>query len=139
MTIQSNSLSEEQLQAQCYQWFHNQFPALRGLLFHIPNGGSRTEREGAKFKAIGVVSGIPDLMLAVPATDGSQMSMMRRIHGLFIEMKADKGKLSEAQIKSHKRLSNAGYDVVVCNSFDAFKELIMGYIQCSPYSDIISK
>lgn len=124
--------SEEQLQAQCYQWFHNQFPALRGLLFHIPNGGNRSMREGATFKAIGVVAGIPDLMLCVPA----KLSMPHPIYALFIEMKAEKGKLSEAQIKAHSRLNAAGYYVHVCNNFESFKELITVHLSMSPYKHL---
>lgn len=129
--------SEEQLQAQCYQWFHNQFPALRGLLFHIPNGGNRSMREGATFKAIGVVAGIPDLMLCVPVSTYSNSSA-GPIHALFIEMKAEKGKLSDAQIKAHSRLNAAGYYVHVCNSFESFKELITVHLLMSPYKHLIA-
>jgi len=120
--------SEEQLQAQCYQWFHNTHSALRGLLFHIPNGGNRSMREGAKFKSIGVVAGIPDLMLCVPSFAHNIQK-----HGLFIEMKADKGKLSELQIKAHTRLGNAGYEVIVINDFNDFKENIISWLKFSPY------
>lgn len=135
MITQHNNQSEEQLQAQCYQWFHNQYPALRGLLFHIPNGGNRSMREGAKFKAMGVVAGIPDMILCVPAMDNISVAY---IYGLFIELKAMKGKTSEAQIKAHKRLNDAGYYVHTCNSFEAFKELIIGHISMSPYKHLLN-
>lgn len=132
MAIQSQS--EEQLQAECYQWFHNSFPALRGLLFHIPNGGNRSMREGAKFKAMGVVAGIPDMMLCVPASN----SIAVLNHGLFIEMKAERGKLSEAQIKAHARLLNAGYSVHTCNTVESFKASVILQLNASAYEHLIA-
>lgn len=132
--------SEEQLQAKCYQWFHNQFPALRGLLFHIPNGGNRSEREGAKFKAIGVVPGIPDLMLCVPLTKPRSVydvAPKKYSHGLFIELKADKGVLSAKQIKVHEKLKSAGYDVETINSFSDFEELVRNWINDSHLKTLI--
>jgi hypothetical protein len=129
MAIANNNQSEEQLQAQCYQWFHNSFPALRGLLFHIPNGGNRSMREGSKFKAIGVVPGIPDMLLCVPISNPE--SVNGKCHGLFIEMKAEKGKLSENQIKIHSKLEIAGYEVFVVNDFDVFKQKIISWLKYS--------
>ena len=132
MAITNNNQSEEQLQAQCYQWFHNSFPALRGLLFHIPNGGTRSMREGAAFKAIGVIAGIPDLMLCVPTHPNNT-----RCHALFIEMKAQGGKLSEAQGKAHERLRNAGYEVVTVNNFSDFEKLVRNWVSLSPFKALV--
>lgn len=53
--------SEDQLQAACYQWAYNQFPAIRGVLWAVPNGGLRNRIEAAKFKATGVTAGVHDL------------------------------------------------------------------------------
>lgn len=47
--------NEDNLQATCFQWFWNSFPDLRRTLWHVPNGGNRNAREGAKFKAMGVI------------------------------------------------------------------------------------
>lgn len=58
------------------------------LLFHVPNGGKRSKVEAARFKAMGVQAGVPDLFLPVPRG---------AYHGLFIEMKAPKGRTSNAQ------------------------------------------
>lgn len=140
MAIQNNDPSEEQLQAKCYQWFHNSFPALRGLLFHIPNGGNRSMREGAAFKAIGVIAGVPDLMLCVPANIRTETKIIGGYainysmkHGLFIEMKAKGGKLSEAQVKAHARFRNAGYEVLTVNNFSDFEKIIRNWLSYSPY------
>lgn len=56
-----------------------QYPCLRWL-FHVPNGGSRSKIEGARFKAMGVRAGVSDLLLLYPS---------RGYHGLCIEMKHD--------------------------------------------------
>ena len=53
--------SEDQLQAACFQWAYNSFPDIRGLLWSVPNGGSRHPLEAAKFKATGVTEGVHDL------------------------------------------------------------------------------
>ena len=55
-------MSEDRLQQDCYVWFHNTYPEYRGLLFHVPNGGNRNAREGAKFKAMGVIAGVSDFI-----------------------------------------------------------------------------
>tara|TARA_R110000851_G_scaffold51794_2_gene122678 strand:+ start:295 stop:639 length:345 start_codon:yes stop_codon:yes gene_type:complete len=55
-------MSEDALQQLCYMWFHNTYPNLRGLLFHVPNGGSRHVLEAVKMKKIGVVAGVADLL-----------------------------------------------------------------------------
>jgi hypothetical protein len=54
--------SEDRIQQECYRWFHNTYPELRGLLFHVPNGGKRDGREAKKLKTMGVVPGVADLI-----------------------------------------------------------------------------
>jgi len=70
--------SELSLQGQCYQWAYNFRKEVRGLLHHIPNGGLRDKREGARLKASGVIAGVCDLFLPMAR---------RGAHGLYIEMK----------------------------------------------------
>ncbi len=56
--------SEIQIQANAYLWLVGNYPELRGLLFHVPNGGFRSSPiEGNQLKSAGVVSGIPDMLL----------------------------------------------------------------------------
>lgn len=74
------------------------------LLAHIPNGGSRGKSEGARFKAMGVKAGMPDLIL--PVANGE-------FNNLWIEMKVDGGKLSPEQQNLHQSLSKHGGNVVV--------------------------
>jgi hypothetical protein len=117
--------SEDKIQSDCYLWFHNTQVRLRCLLFHIPNGGKRGEREANKFRAMGVVAGIPDLFLSIPTETH---------HGLYIEMKTPTGKLSPEQKEVHIKLVSEGYKVIICRSLEDFKKEIKEYLKNSRYS-----
>ena len=77
------------------------------LAFHVPNGGYRTPREAAVFKAMGVVPGIPDLICLWP---------IGRVG--FLELKAHKGALTDLQRAMIDRLSGMGFPVAVVRSLD---------------------
>ena len=85
-------------------WNMNRYPELK-LLFHIPNGGKRSATEAARFKAMGVKSGVPDLCLPVPRGGFA---------GLYIEMKYGKNKPTDNQREWIADLKEQGYKVVVC-------------------------
>lgn len=104
------------------QWNTGRFPALK-LLHHIPNGGKRNATEAARFKAMGVKAGVPDLFLPVP---------MNGYAGLYIEMKYGKNTPTDKQKEWIKDLRQQGYKVTVCwSGTDATKEL-EGYLQGTP-------
>lgn len=88
-------------------------------LHHSPNGGKRNLREAVRLKAQGLMSGYPDLHLFVAR---------RGYHGLFIEMKSPKGRLSENQKIVIARLVEQGHRVTVCNSFESAKDEIIWYL-----------
>ena len=123
-------ITESDLQAQCVQWFRQQYPQYADLLFAIPNGarlmyrsnsmGKRYSPEAAKLKREGMVNGVPDLMLALPNDN---------YPGLFIEMKSKSGKLRPDQIKMIKNLSNIGYCCLVINSLNDFIKLVSFYME----------
>lgn len=109
---------EANLQKECVRWFRLQYP--NRIIHHSPNGGKRNLIEAAKFKAMGTLSGFPDLFIAEKNTTHP---------GLFVEMKSEKGKLSENQEKTLRMLSKSGYYCSVCNSFDQFKEIVDRYLK----------
>lgn len=111
---------EENLQIACVTWFNLQYSALSPYLVHVPNGGKRNAREGARFKKMGVRAGFPDLMLLVPKNG---------IHALFIEMKSAGGRQADSQKKYMNILNKMCYDYVICNSFDNFVEIINRYLR----------
>jgi hypothetical protein len=64
--------------------------------FHPANGGWRTKVEAAIMKGQGVVAGVPDV---IAVRDGQVFAL---------ELKAEGGRLSPAQIECHDRLVAAG-------------------------------
>lgn len=95
------------------------YPELR-LLFAIPNGGSRHKIEAFNLKKQGVKSGIPDLMFPVSR---------KGYNGLFIEMKAGKGKTSENQEEWLRDLGEQGYKAKVCYGWEDAKNTILEYLE----------
>ena len=55
--------SETKIQHICVEWFRNTFPNVAGLLFAIPNGGTRTKKSGFMRKYEGAIAGVADLIL----------------------------------------------------------------------------
>ena len=111
---------ESNLQQACVKWFRYQYTDYQNLLVHIPNGGYRTGREAARLIGEGVVRGIPDLFLAVPK---------KGYAGLWIELKSQKGKLSEHQAEMLIVLERVGYMTHVVRSIDDFIKLITNYLR----------
>ena len=114
--------AEDDHQAAVIAWARlneRKFPALRWL-FHVPNGGKRNAREAARLQAQGVIAGVADLVLPYPS---------REYHGLFIELKAEGGKLSENQRAFLQAMVSRGYCAQVAVGSKAAIELIEWYLQ----------
>ena len=113
--------SESREQQALFRWwdmYRSQYPA--ALMFAVPNGGARSAVTGARLKAEGVLAGVPDVFLAYPAGG---------LHGLFIEMKRQKGgTTSAAQKIVGELLSRAGYGVAVCHGWQDAKGCIEQYL-----------
>lgn len=80
---------------------------------HCPNGGYRTPAQAGAFKAMGVRSGVPDLIVW---TD----------HGksFGLELKAGRGKESDAQVLWRSTLESLGHRVYVCWSLDEVEAVL---------------
>lgn len=118
------AMSEEAQQVLVMVWAKKISLAGRGeldLLFHIPNGGSRGKSEGARFKAMGVKAGVPDLLLPLVSKCG-------KFNNLWIEMKYGDGKASETQEKWHRSLERSGGRVVVAWSWKNAVEAICEHL-----------
>ncbi|HIA5715953.1 VRR-NUC domain-containing protein [Yersinia enterocolitica] len=88
-------------------------------LIHIPNEGKRGPKAARDAKRLGLRKGVPDLFLALPRGGYA---------GLWIEMKAGKGKLSQYQTIWLQRLSSVGYRSICCFGFAEGTDLIVNYI-----------
>ena len=120
--MNSKCLTEALEQKMLFQWAtYNQsvMPEL-GLMFHIPNGGSRNKIEAHNLKLQGVKSGVPDICLPVPRSG---------YHGLYIELKrCQGGRVSDDQKGWISALRGQGYAAVVAKGFDEAVKVIKTYI-----------
>ena len=112
-------ISEHEHQVNLVRWFDLTHKEHRGRLLAIPNGGQRHVRVAQKLKAEGVRRGVPDLFLPVPVGE---------FHGLFIELKAQAGRLTAEQIDWIDHLNNMGYCAIVCKGFDVAAAAISLYL-----------
>ena len=119
----ARSGSEDGHQLAVMQWCAlnvGRYPQLKWL-HHSPNGGSRDKREGAKFKALGVKRGFPDLILLVPCG---------QYFGLAIDLKKLKGGVvSDEQDEWKAHLNGAGYYATVCHGWLEAVAVIKQYLK----------
>lgn len=113
LTPDTPGMSEIQIQTKAYQHIHNTYPLIRGLFFHVPNGGGRNVIEGMQLKASGVVPGIPDLLLIW----ASQV--------YFIEVKKPYGVVSEVQAKIHNLWGRNGVVGIVAYSSGEIVDFVL--------------
>lgn len=108
--------SEAALQASCFQWFHNTFPSQRQMLFHVQNK-ARNAIEGNKFKALGVVKGVSDLILIV------------NFRVLFIELKTENGVQTPEQSQFQAKVIQRGHEYFIVRTLSEFQNLIAAYLR----------
>jgi len=93
-------------------------PELRWM-FAIPNGGYRTKATAGKMAAEGVKAGIWDVFVPIPSNG---------YHGLFIEMKFGRNKLTELQQEFFDYATQQGYCCKVAYSAEEAIEIIDEYL-----------
>lgn len=89
----------------------------------VPNGGKRNIREATRLKSQGVKAGVHDTFL--PKARGIY-------HGLWLELKIGKNKLSEKQNKFAIDMVDEGYCVCVCYSSAEAIKAIKTYMGLKP-------
>lgn len=104
------------------------YPEL-GLLYAIPNGGTRDRITAGRLRAEGVKSGVPDLCLPV-ARHG--------VHGLYIELKRphnssvlegkSAGVLSDNQKTWIANLRIQGYGALPCWGWEQARDVLIQYL-----------
>lgn len=122
------SHQEEDLQLACRRWYDLQWgnrringEKIERLLHHSPNGGKRTAREAARFKAMGTRAGFPDFWLGIP---------VKNCPYLCIELKTlEKGSDQSENQKHYERLVKAvGARYVVVRTLQEFINTVNDYL-----------
>lgn len=118
---------EHEEQKALFKWASYQTSRLPelSLLFAIPNGGKRSKAVAGKLKAEGVKAGVPDICL--PVARGSY-------HGLYIELKAERGKVTPLQYEWAEALTDQGYLALVCHGWERAKAAIEKYLEQKVFS-----
>lgn len=112
---------EHQIQKSFFEYISWKHLYLRNdlAIFAIPNGGMRNIGTAIKLKAEGCTAGVFDCFLAKPN---------KTKHGLWIEFKAGKNKLTENQkIFMECRLKD-GYECKVCYNLDEAIKALEQYL-----------
>ena len=116
-------MTEAQHQSSLFKWslqpeIRAVYPQLK-LLYHIPNGGKRDPIEAKHLKDQGVKKGVPDLHL--PVGKGGY-------HGLYIELKTEKGRTTQFQNWWLAELAKEGYCTAVCQGWKEAAECLIRYL-----------
>lgn len=104
------------LQQNCYKWWHNKHPKLRGCLWRVENERKRSKYEQMIAKSTGLVSGVADL------------NMVYAGQFYAIELKAGKGRQSKSQKEWQDVIAKQGGSYHVVRSLEEFQELIDGIL-----------
>jgi len=88
----------------------------RILFFAVPNGGARSASEGGRFKAMGVLAGVADLVLV--SHDG---------RALFLELKAKGGRQSPAQADFEHACAVSCAPYAVASNLDEALAIVRGW------------
>ena len=112
--------NESEMQRDCVRWFRYQYSQHGGMLIGIPNGVATTERQGAILKAEGMLAGVADLLLLLPAQGYTLLA---------IEMKTDKGRQSPRQQAWQQEAERHGIRYALVRSFDEFINIVEPYMR----------
>ena len=111
----------------------DKYPELR-LLLSIPNGSYKSPAARRLFKATGLKSGVPDILLPVMRPVRALAGADYDLHaGLWIELKRTKGGVVSAeQTQWIADLNEQGYLAVVCYGWRAAWAVIIEYLGEKP-------
>jgi hypothetical protein len=110
-------------QVHVVSWFRRAYPGV--LMYHVPNEGRRSPREGGRQKSMGLEKGMPDLCVLKAASG---------YHGLYVEMKDPRdGRMPDPEQRAILDYINGqGYLAVVCFGRSSAREVIGAYLEDSP-------
>lgn len=120
------AVSEAKHQQAVFKWaaqpsIRSRWPEL-ALLHHIKNETTEGVKQVAVDKAMGVKRGAPDLCLPVPRG---------KYHGLYIELKTETGRTSDAQEWWGEALLRQGYMWEACHGWTSAVKTLEWYLTLS--------
>lgn len=105
--------NEDLLQQKIVIWFRNNYQMQgKGMIWAVPNGGTRNIIEAKKLKNTGLMAGVSDLIVLKPNET------------IFVEVKTPIGRQSPKQELFQKMVENLGFRYILVRSLEQFKELI---------------
>lgn len=110
---------EQQNQIAFVSWFRTQYPHFKRLITCPSFGENIGPRRMCTLKKMGLSPGMPDIAIFVTTNS---------YPGLLIEMKSNKGRLTESQKSMHLELTNQGYKVLTCWSWDEARKATKKYL-----------
>lgn len=122
--------TEHQIQCGIVEWANNTKTPygqnkIGDFILAIPNGGNRSITEALRLKKEGVKKGVSDLFLAMPVTFNYGED---HGHGLWIEVKSKKGKVSKAQENWAVLMIKSNYECRIVYSVDEGIQAIKDYL-----------
>ena len=108
-------MTENQLQQQIIIWYKNNYQIKGlGLIFSVPNGGSRHILEAKTLKATGQMAGVSDLIILMP-----------NAKTIFVEVKVEKGVQSDKQKDFENVVTALGFEYYLIRSLEQFKNIFI--------------
>jgi hypothetical protein len=109
--------TEAKSQAEIVEWFNNNYclkhHSPRGIIFSVPNGGSRNKVEAMTLKATGLLAGASDTILILPT--GKLV---------FCEVKTETGSQSPKQNEFQKRVEALGFEYWLVRGLEDFQKKV---------------
>ncbi|MEC6833033.1 hypothetical protein VXS06_14795 [Photobacterium toruni] len=118
---------EHYIQVRIFYLLERDHPDFYYHAYSVPNGGLRAKRTAAELLHEGVKDGVPDMQISVPRGG---------YHGMYLEVKTDKGKPSSHQVERVSKLCEQGYYAVICKGFDACWSAINRYMNLPNFDNI---
>ena len=107
-------MTEDQIQAKIFKYYHNNFclGENSNIIFSVPNGGFRTQREAQTLKSTGTLAGVSDLII------------IQENKTIFIEVKNSTGKQSPKQILFQKKVIDLGFNYHIVRTLEEFIKIM---------------
>ena len=109
--MQNRDNTEARIQQECYMWFHNTYPALRGLLCYNLNN-SKNKIDGSINKSLGLQPGRSDMVLYIKGK------------AIMLEFKTPTGVQSKKQKEWEMVIKREGFEYHIIRSLEEFKYIV---------------